>query len=48
MAYFCKRHLSYETDNYLFDKEYITEETEIQCHAKSYAKNLLHIYMVIK
>ena len=36
--YFCKRHLPYETDNYLFDKEYITEETEIPCQAKSYAK----------
>lgn len=36
--YFCKRHLPYETENYLFDKEYITEETEIPCNAKSYVK----------
>ena len=37
--FFCKRHLPYETDNYLFDKEYILEEEEeIKCQAKSYAK----------
>ena len=36
--YFCKRHLAYETENYLFDKEYILEE-EMQCQATSYEKN---------
>jgi ribonucleoside-diphosphate reductase alpha chain len=35
--YFCKRHLAYETENYLFDKEYILEE-EMQCQATSYEK----------
>ena len=36
--YFCKRHLAYETDNYLLDKEYILEDEELLCQAKSYVK----------
>ena len=36
--YFCKRHLAYETETYLFDKEFILEETEMSCQAQSYAK----------
>ena len=36
--YFCKRHLAYETESYLFDKEFLLEETEMQCQANSYAK----------
>jgi len=37
--FFCKRHLAYETENYLFDNEDILEEEEINCQAKSYVKN---------
>ena len=36
--YFCKRHLAYETEMYLFDKELVLEETEMSCQAQSYAK----------
>ena len=36
--YFCKRQLAYETENYLFDKEYILEDEDLECQAKSYAK----------
>jgi ribonucleoside-diphosphate reductase alpha chain len=36
--YFCKRHLAYETEGYLFDKEILFEETEMQCQANSYVK----------
>ena len=36
--YFCKRHLAYETETYLFDKELALEETEMSCQAQSYAK----------
>jgi len=36
--YFCKRHLAYETETYLFDKELVLEETEMSCQAQSYAK----------
>ena len=36
--YFCKRHLPYETESYLFDKEYILEGEENQCQSKSYVK----------
>jgi len=36
--YFCKRHLAYETESYLFDKEFLLEDSEMQCQAKSYAK----------
>jgi ribonucleoside-diphosphate reductase alpha chain len=36
--YFCKRHLPYETENYLFDKEYILEGEELLCQSKSYVK----------
>jgi ribonucleoside-diphosphate reductase alpha chain len=36
--YFFKRHLAYETDNYLLDKEYILEDEELLCQAKSYVK----------
>jgi len=39
--YFCKRHLAYETDNYLLDKEYILEDEELWCQAKSYVKKLM-------
>ena len=44
--YFCKRHLAYETETYLFDKEIITEEDdEIMCQAKSYVKKpLAYLY----
>ena len=35
--FFCKRHLAYETENYLFDNEHIECE-EIKCQAKSYVK----------
>jgi ribonucleoside-diphosphate reductase alpha chain len=33
-----ERHLAYESDNYLFDKEYILEGEELKCQAKSYVK----------
>lgn len=36
--YFCKRHLAYETESYLMDKEYILEGEELVCQAKSYVK----------
>ena len=36
--FFCKRHLAYETENYLFDNEDILEEEEINCQSKSYVK----------
>jgi ribonucleoside-diphosphate reductase alpha chain len=36
--YFCKRHLPYETESYLMDKEYILEGEEFECQAKSYVK----------
>jgi len=36
--FFCKRHLPYETEEYLFDKEHILEGEELVCHAKSYVK----------
>jgi ribonucleoside-diphosphate reductase alpha chain len=36
--YFCKRHLPYETETYLIDKEYILEGEELECQAKSYVK----------
>jgi ribonucleoside-diphosphate reductase alpha chain len=36
--YFCKRHLAYETETYLFDKEFLLEETEMMCQAQSYVK----------
>ena len=36
--HFCKRHLVYETEKYLFNTENIFEETEIKCQAKSYVK----------
>ena len=36
--FFCKRHLPYETENYLSNKEYILEGEEFQCQAKSYVK----------
>jgi ribonucleoside-diphosphate reductase alpha chain len=45
--YFCKRHLAYETETYLFDKEELFEETEteIKCQAKSYVKNpIVYLY----
>jgi len=36
--YFCKRHLPYETESYLFDKDLLCNETELMCQAKSYVK----------
>jgi ribonucleoside-diphosphate reductase alpha chain len=36
--YFCKRHLAYETETYLFDKELLLENTVMSCQAQSYAK----------
>jgi ribonucleoside-diphosphate reductase alpha chain len=36
--YFCKRHLAYESETYLFDKEFLLEETEMMCQAQSYVK----------
>ena len=43
--YFCKRHLPYETDDYLLDKEYILEGEELECQAKSYVKKpLAYLY----
>jgi ribonucleoside-diphosphate reductase alpha chain len=36
--YFCKRHLAYETDNYLVNKDYILGDEELTCQAKSYVK----------
>jgi ribonucleoside-diphosphate reductase alpha chain len=43
--YFCKRHLAYETENYLTNKEYILEDEEIECQAKSYAKKpIVYLY----
>ena len=36
--YFCKRHLAYETENYLFNKELLFEGEELECQAKSYIK----------
>ena len=44
--FFCKRHLAYESETYLFDKEIITEEDdEIMCQAKSYVKKpLAYLY----
>jgi ribonucleoside-diphosphate reductase alpha chain len=43
--YFCKRHLAYETENYLFDKEYILEDKDLECQAKSHAKKpMVYLY----
>jgi ribonucleoside-diphosphate reductase alpha chain len=43
--YFCKRHLPYETENYLVDKEYILEGEELECQAQSYVKKpLAYLY----
>ena len=43
--YFCKRHLPYETEEYLQDKEYIFEGKELDCQAKSYEKKpLVYLY----
>ena len=43
--YFCKRHLAYETENYLTNKEYILGDEEIECQAKSYAKKpIVYLY----
>jgi ribonucleoside-diphosphate reductase alpha chain len=43
--YFCKRHLPYETETYLIDKEYILEGEELECQAKSYVKKpLAYLY----
>jgi len=43
--FFCKRHLPYETENYLIDKEYILEGEEFQCQAKSYVKkSIAYLY----
>jgi ribonucleoside-diphosphate reductase alpha chain len=37
--YFCKRHIAYETEMYLFDKELELEDgEEMECQAKSYVK----------
>jgi ribonucleoside-diphosphate reductase alpha chain len=42
--YFCRRHLPYETESYLTDKEYIIEE-ELECQAKSYVKKpIVYLY----
>jgi ribonucleoside-diphosphate reductase alpha chain len=35
---FCKRHLAYETDNYIRNKEYISQDKDLSCQAKSYVK----------
>ena len=43
--FFCKRHLAYETENYLFDNEDILEGEEIKCQAKSYVKKpIVYLY----
>jgi ribonucleoside-diphosphate reductase alpha chain len=43
--YFCKRHLPYETESYLMDKEYILEGEEFECQAKSYVKKpIVYLY----
>jgi ribonucleoside-diphosphate reductase alpha chain len=43
--YFCKRHLPYETETYLFEKEYLLEGEEIDCQAKSYSKKpMVYLY----
>lgn len=36
--YFCKRHLAYETEQYLFDKEDTLETHNLRCQAMSYSK----------
>ena len=43
--FFCKRHLAYETENYLFDNEDTLEGEEIKCQAKSYVKKpIVYLY----
>lgn len=46
--YFCKRHIAYETEMYLFDKDEehpLEEGEEIECQAKSYVKKpLVYLY----
>jgi ribonucleoside-diphosphate reductase alpha chain len=43
--YFCKRHLAYETEKYLFDNEYLLEDTVIECQAMSYVKKpVIYLY----
>ena len=43
--YFCKRHLAYETEKYLFDKDDVFEDNIIKCQAMSYEKKpLIYLY----
>ena len=43
--YFCKRHLAYETEYYLLDKDYVFEDEYLECQAKSYVKKpMVYLY----
>jgi len=43
--YFCKRHLAYETEKYLFDKDEVFDDNIIKCQAMSYEKKpLIYLY----
>ena len=43
--FFCKRHLPYETEYYLADKESMIEEENLKCQAKSYVKKpIVYLY----
>jgi len=43
--YFCKRHLAYETENYILNKETLFDQNEFMCQAISYTKKpKLYLY----